>query len=101
MFLAVTDNGLNYSLNQQAKETLYVPTEPEERLRAKAFIDLFVQRFAKAGAVAVNLFVVAGNSLEAARWLALIVVPLSILWIIVVRFTGKEFEHLAMLNSPR
>lgn len=101
MFLAVTDNGLNYSLNQQAKETLYVPTEPEERLRAKAFIDLFVQRFAKAAAVGVNLFVVASNGLDAARWLALIVVPLSILWIMVVRFTGKEFEHLAMLNSPR
>lgn len=100
MFLAVTDNGLNYSLNQQAKETLYVPTRPEERLQAKAFIDLFVQRFAKAAAVAVNLFVVASNGLDAARWLALIVVPLSILWILVVRFTGREFEQLVMTNSP-
>ncbi len=100
MFLAVTDNGLNYSLNQQAKETLYVPTAPEERLQAKAFIDLFVQRFAKAAAVAVNLFVVASNGLDAARWLALIVVPLSILWILVVRFTGREFEQLIMTNSP-
>jgi AAA family ATP:ADP antiporter len=99
MFLAVTDNGLNYSLNQQAKETLYVPARPEERLRAKAFIDLFVQRFAKAAAVGVNLFVVASNGLDAARWLTLVVVPLAILWILVVRFTGREFENLVM-NSP-
>jgi AAA family ATP:ADP antiporter len=100
MFLAVTDNGLNYSLNQQAKETLYVPTPPEERLRAKAFIDLFVQRFAKAAAVGLNLFVVASNGLDAARWLTLAVVPLAIVWILVVRFTGKEFEQLVMMNPP-
>jgi ATP:ADP antiporter, AAA family len=101
MFLAVSDNGLNYSLNQQAKETLYVPTEPEERLRAKAFIDLFVQRFAKAVAVGLNLIVVAGNGLDATRWLSLIVVSLAVLWILVVNFTGKEFERLVLMNSSQ
>lgn len=98
-FLAVSDNGLNYSLNQQAKETLYVPTKPEERVRAKAFIDLFVQRFAKAIAVGLNLLIVASNGLDATRWLSVIVVSLTVVWILVVNFTGKEFERLVLTNS--
>ena len=43
-FLSIADNALNYSMNQSAKESLYVPTSPVEKYQAKAFIDVFVQR---------------------------------------------------------
>ena len=49
--LSTADNGFSYSINQSAKEALYVPTTAAEKYRAKAFIDMFVQRFAKAVAV--------------------------------------------------
>lgn len=46
--LAASDRGLNYSLQQVTKETLYVPLRDLERYKAKAFIDMFVDRAAKA-----------------------------------------------------
>lgn len=98
MFLVVSDNGLNYSLNQQAKETLYVPTKPQERIRAKAFIDLFVQRFAKAAAVVLNLIIVSTTGLEAARWLSLPAIVLLLAWIFIINLTGREFDSLTELS---
>ena len=49
--LNTVDNAFSYSINQSAKESLYVPTTRDEKYKAKAFIDMFVQRFAKAVAV--------------------------------------------------
>ena len=45
--LNTADNAFSYSINQSAKEALYTPTTPDEKYKAKAFIDMFVQRFAK------------------------------------------------------
>ncbi|MEL6190292.1 MAG: Npt1/Npt2 family nucleotide transporter, partial [Myxococcota bacterium] len=53
--LNTADNAFSYSINQSAKEALYVPTTREEKYKAKAFIDMFVQRFAKALAVGLSL----------------------------------------------
>lgn len=47
-FLAAADRGLNYSLQQAVKESLYVPLSDSQKYRAKAFIDMFVDRAAKA-----------------------------------------------------
>jgi ATP:ADP antiporter, AAA family len=46
--LAASDRGLNYSLQQVTRETLYVPLGDMQRYKAKAFIDMFVDRAAKA-----------------------------------------------------
>ncbi len=48
MFLAASDRGLNYSVHQATKESLYVPLTDAEKYKAKAFIDMFVDRAAKA-----------------------------------------------------
>ncbi len=47
-FLAAADRGLNYSLQQAVKESLYVPLTDSQKYKAKAFIDMFVDRAAKA-----------------------------------------------------
>jgi len=96
MFLSVSDNALNYSVNQSAKETLYVPTRSDERVAAKSIIDLFVQRFAKGFAVTLNLILVTQVSLRNVRWLSLLAITLMVLWIFIARFTSREFEHLAI-----
>ena len=94
--LYVCDNGFNNSINQSSKEVLYVPTTREEKYQAKAFIDMFVQRFAKALAVGLSLaittlFVGFGS----VRWLSLVTALILLAWIGIVRFAGKEFEKIS------
>ncbi len=48
MFLAASDRGLNYSVHQATKESLYVPLSDAQKYKAKAFIDMLVDRAAKA-----------------------------------------------------
>ena len=93
--LNTTDNGFSYSINQSAKESLYVPTTKEEKYKAKAFIDMFVQRFAKALAVGVSLAVTAVfQDFETIRWLSAITVPLILVWIFAARYAGRHFAEM-------
>jgi len=48
LVLSEADLGLNYSLQQVTKETLYVSLTDAQKYKAKAFIDMFVDRAAKA-----------------------------------------------------
>ena len=94
--LYIFDNGFNNSINQSSKEVLYVPTTRQEKYQAKAFIDMFVQRFAKALAVGLSLaittlFVGFGS----VRWLSLVTALILLAWIRIVRFAGKEFEKIS------
>jgi len=91
-FLNTADNGFAYSVNQSAREALYVPTSAEEKYHAKAFIDMFVQRFAKALAVAVSLGITGWfGHFESVRWLSLATLALLALWIPAVRYAGRRF----------
>jgi AAA family ATP:ADP antiporter len=90
------DNGFSYSINQSAKETLYVPTSRDEKYKAKAFIDMFVQRFAKVLAVGVSLLVtMLFRDYSSIRYLSLFVVLASAAWLMTVRYAGKRFEELS------
>jgi ATP:ADP antiporter, AAA family len=93
--LNTTDNALNYSINQSAKESLYTPTSREVKYKAKAFIDMFVQRAAKAIAVGVNLLLAAWvGGFEAVRWLSIVVVALVAVWMLAASYAGKRFRQL-------
>jgi len=48
--LKIGENGLRYSLDQATRELLFFPVPTGDRLKAKSYIDVFVQRSAKAGA---------------------------------------------------
>jgi len=92
--LNTTDNGFSYSINQSAKEVLYVPTTRDEKYKAKAFIDMFVQRFAKALAVGLSLTVtIVFAGFESVRWLSLLTGLILVLWIIAVRYVGRAFAE--------
>lgn len=94
--LNTVDNGFSYSINQSAKETLYVPTTSEEKYKAKAFIDMFVQRFAKALAVVVSLAVTTiFVEFDSIRYLSLLTVALIAVWLWAVRYAGRTFDKLA------
>ncbi len=94
-FLNTADNGFSYSINQSAKEVLYVPTTPDEKYKAKAFIDMFIQRFAKALAVGLSLLITFSfRGFESVRWLSLATVLILVFWIAVARYAGREFQRL-------
>jgi AAA family ATP:ADP antiporter len=57
--MAVVDRGLNYSVQQSTRESLYVPLTHVQKYKAKAFIDMFVDRAAKASASVLLLVLVA------------------------------------------
>ncbi len=89
------DNTFNYSVNQSAKETLYTPTTRDEKYKAKAFIDMFVQRFAKVVAIGVSLAVTSIFAyFSSVRWLTLFTVAVILLWIVAVRFGGRKFHEM-------
>jgi ATP:ADP antiporter, AAA family len=94
--MSIVDNALNYSMNQSARESLYVPTGAE-KYQAKAFIDIFVQRSAKALGVMLSLAmsVFVRDDLTAVRSLSLVVVGLSFVWLVVAKYAGTRFDELS------
>ncbi len=95
VFMSVADNSLNYSINQSAKESLYTPTSRDAKYKAKAFIDMFVQRFAKVVAVGLNLFFAVAVGVGGVRWLSVVSLVVLVGWLAVVRFAGRRFEEKA------
>ncbi len=95
-FLNTADNGFAYSINQSSKEALYVPTTRDEKYKAKAFIDMFVQRFAKALAVGVSLLITTiFTDFSSIRWLSLFTIIIVVVWFYAVRVAGNKFEEMA------
>lgn len=97
--ISISDNALNYSINQSAKEALYTPTSVEEKYKAKAFIDMFVQRMAKAGSVVFNL----GSSavaVTAVRWLSLVTLAIIGIWLMMIFVASRGFRHLTERAEP-
>jgi AAA family ATP:ADP antiporter len=93
--LNTADNAFSYSINQSAKEALYVPTTRDEKYKAKAFIDMFVQRFAKALAVGVSLGITLSFAdFESVRWLSLFTIAVIVLWLAAVRYAGSHFRRM-------
>jgi ATP:ADP antiporter, AAA family len=91
--LNTADNAFNYSINQSAKEALYTVTTPDEKYKAKAFIDMFVQRAAKVVAVGVSLCItLIFTDFSSIRWLSLFVVLLMVVWVMAARYAGRRFE---------
>jgi aminoglycoside phosphotransferase family enzyme/ATP/ADP translocase/predicted kinase len=57
--MASVDRGLNYSIQQSTRESLYVPLDDTQKYKAKAFIDMFVDHAAKAVASMILLVLIA------------------------------------------
>jgi AAA family ATP:ADP antiporter len=49
--LYISDNAFSYSINQTARETLYVPMSADIKYKARAFANMFVQRTGKSAAI--------------------------------------------------
>ncbi len=88
------DAALGYSLNQSSKEMLYTPTDAATKYQAKAFIDIFLMRFAKAVSAALILGATAWVlPAGAVHWLAVISIALTGLWLLVARRAARGFAR--------
>ncbi len=99
--LNTTDNGLHYSINQSARESLYTPTSRDAKYKAKAFIDMFVQRAGKAVAVGLNLALFAFfGDFSGVRWLSIFVIALVLVWLVAASYAGRRFRELTEQGPP-
>ena len=94
--LYLSDNALNYSLNQTSREMLFVPVERQDKYRALAFIDMFVQRSAKAvGGFLLLLLpgIALGETVEELRHVTVITIPLAVLFVGLAVFLGRRYAR--------
>ena len=87
--LKVGENGLRYSLDQATRELLFLPVPSAARVKAKAFIDVFVQRGAKGLAFLVLLPVTLGlMTVVQAGWMSFVLIAI---WLGVTVWTYREY----------
>jgi AAA family ATP:ADP antiporter len=90
VILTASDRGFNYSVHQATKETLYVPLSDLEKYKAKAFIDMLVDRFGKAlSSVALAVMIAAaGVSIPISLAIALTAI---VVWLACARLLGTRY----------
>ncbi|MDX2166524.1 MAG: Npt1/Npt2 family nucleotide transporter, partial [Deltaproteobacteria bacterium] len=89
------DAALGYSLNQSTKEVLYTPTDAATKYQAKAFIDMFLMRLAKALS---SLLILAATAwwlpdAHAVHWLGGLGAAVAVGWIVVARRAARGFAE--------
>jgi len=97
--LHISDNGLNYSIQQTARESLYVVTSPDDKYKARAFTNMFVQRVAKGISI---LMVLGLGTLHAEiRYLSLITITVAVAMGAFSVYAGREFVRKSKTEPGR
>jgi AAA family ATP:ADP antiporter len=92
ILMSTADRGLNYSLQQAAKETLYVPLSDSQKYKGKAVIDMVLDRLGKAAsAIAlILLMTVRGMSIPLMLGVALAAIAL---WVVCAWRLGHVYAE--------
>ncbi len=89
--LKLSENGFRHGVEQSSRELLFMPVPSQLRLQAKAFIDVFVQRFAR-GATALALLPVALGKVEP-KHLSWAILAVTGLWLWCTVLARREYVH--------
>ena len=92
--LNTADNAFAYSIQQTARESLYVVTSREEKYTAKAFIDVVVLRFAKGLSIIFALSFSLLLPSQSLRWLSVVVMVLLVLWGVIAYRAARQHGML-------
>ena len=94
--IKASDKSLSFSINQYMRELLYIPVSPELKYKAKIFIDMFLNRFAKGiGALILLIFIF----LPPVPWqnrvqiVSIIAVVFIIAWVFANLKVSKEYTN--------
>ncbi len=98
--IMVLSKGINYALNQPAKEQLYIPTTKETKYKAKAWIDMFGSRFSKGGGSLINSTKKALGA-NGFIWFSLLTsFGLIAVWLAAAVFLGKTHSKAIREDRP-
>ena len=86
--------GLSYSLNNPAKEILYIPTSRDVKFKAKGWIDIFGARSVKASGSGINAFFSKLAPVEMITLATPILFFIVFAWITIARFVGNKHHKL-------
>lgn len=103
IYLAVllkgSDKSLSYSLNQSVRELLYIPVSPHLKYKAKLFIDMFLNRFAKGlGAVILLVLISLPLKMPPVRLVSLVSVGFLGGWIWLNLKVSREYVGTVKKN---
>src|SRR5262249_50517980 len=98
--LMVGSKAINYALNGPALKQLYIPTTPDVRFKAQAWIETFGSRASKEAGAIFNMVL---NTLQSVFWAAAgrayylmlsgsLGFPLLALWLFLALFLGNTFR---------
>lgn len=98
--LMVGSKAINYALNGPALKQLYIPTTPDVKFKAQAWIETFGSRSSKQAGSLFNLSLAPlqktlGELAGRSRYLVMsgaICFPLLALWLIIALYLGKSFR---------
>ena len=98
--LMVGSKAINYALNGPALKQLYIPTTPDVKFKAQAWIETFGSRTSKQAGSVFNMSLAPlqksmGELVGKARYMMLsgaICFPLLVLWFIVAIYLGRAFK---------
>jgi AAA family ATP:ADP antiporter len=96
-FLTISDNAFNYSINQTARETLFEPTSDDVVYKARAFINMFVQRLGKGTAI---LMALALGAIPI-RYLSILALVVIVLWAGFALYAGRRFDAITGDDAKR
>jgi AAA family ATP:ADP antiporter len=94
ILLSAADRGLNYSLQQATKETLYVPLTDAQKYKGKAVIDMFVDRLGKALSAMALIGAVALWGVSIPMLLAVALAAILI-WVLCANQLGRAYAWRA------
>ncbi len=92
VMLAAADRGLNYSLQQVTKETLYVPLTDTQKYKAKALIDMVIDRAAKALSSVALIAIIAMQGVSIPVSLGVALGALA-LWAVCANALGRAYAR--------
>ena len=90
ILLSSADRGLNYSLQQATKETLYVPLTDVQKYKGKAVIDMFIDRLGKALSAITLIVVIAVAGISIPMLLAIALAAIAV-WIVCADRLGRAY----------
>lgn len=91
-----SDKSLSFSLNQSVRELLYIPISSEFKYKAKIFIDMFLNRFAKSiGALILLIFIFLNLNWQVrVRVVSAIIVVFILAWVFLNLKVSKEYTNI-------
>ncbi len=93
--LTISDNSFSYSINQTARETLFMPTSADVKYKARAFANMFVQRFGKGIAILMALVL----NMVPLRFLSVVAIGVIVVWSAFAVHAGRSFDALTGKNT--